>query len=118
MARAMAQAEERASVPRLRHERDGRGFRMGTHTEPSRHLPGNDGQMSPMKLTTMHKILIRTAIGGSVLFCAWSLYAWTQSGEVSALIMAGVSTVVTAGMVVYLRNFIRKNQAPRQPAGQ
>lgn len=91
---------------------------METHTEPSRHLPGNDGQMSPMKLITMHKVLIRTAIGGSVLFCAWSLYAWTQSGEVSALIMTGVSAVVTAGMVVYLRNFIRKNQAPGQPAGQ
>ena len=63
-----------------------------------------------MQLLTMHKILIRTAIGGGAAFCAWSVYTWSQSGEFSALGMAAVSGAITVGMGVYLRNFIRRNQ--------
>jgi hypothetical protein len=64
-----------------------------------------------MQLLTMHKLLIRTAIGGGAAFCAWSVYSWSQSDELSALVMAGVSAAITVGMGAYLRNFIRKNQA-------
>jgi len=64
-----------------------------------------------MQLLMMHKILIGTAIVGGALFCAWSVYNWTQAGEPSALLVAGLSAAVTLGMSVYLRNFIRKNPA-------
>jgi hypothetical protein len=63
-----------------------------------------------MQLITMHKVLIRTAIAGGVLFCAWSIYTWSVSGATRSLVMAGVSGVITAAMTVYLRHFVRKNQ--------
>lgn len=86
------------------------------NAERPRHLIENDVQMALMKLVTVHKILIRTAIGGGALFCAWSVYQWTQSGESSALIMAAVSAGATTGMGMYLRQFIRKDLATTQPA--
>ncbi len=68
-----------------------------------------------MQLITMHKILIRTGIGGALLFCAWSFYQWTVSNEVGPLIMGLVSGGLAAGMAGYLRQFIRK-QAERPGA--
>ena len=64
-----------------------------------------------MQLLTMHKVLMRTAIVGGVLFCAWSTYSWSLSGDVSALGMAAVSAAITVGLALYLRAFVRKQQA-------
>ncbi|MDP6942982.1 MAG: hypothetical protein QF464_02435 [Myxococcota bacterium] len=64
-----------------------------------------------MQLVTMHKALIRTAIAGGVLFCAWSAYSWSLSGEASALVMAALSATITGGMALYLRAFVRKQQS-------
>ena len=66
-----------------------------------------------MQLLTMHKILITTAITGGTLFGAWSVYSWSQTGDITALVTAALSGLITVGMGLYLRNFVRKNQADR-----
>ncbi len=62
-----------------------------------------------MRLVTMHKIFIGTAITGGALFSAWSVYSWSKTGASSALVIAVVSATITVFMGLYLRNFIRKN---------
>ena len=64
-----------------------------------------------MQLVTMHKILIRTGIGGAFLFCAWSVYSWSGTGGAGALVLALVSGAVAVGMTAYLRAFTRKQKA-------
>ena len=63
-----------------------------------------------MQLITMHKVLIRTAIAGGILFCAWSAYSWSLSGDASALVTTALSAAITVGMTLYLRAFVRKQQ--------
>jgi hypothetical protein len=58
----------------------------------------------------MHKILMGTAIFGGLAFSAWSALSWTKTGQTSALIIAIISGLVTAGIGLYLKRFIEKNR--------
>jgi hypothetical protein len=66
-----------------------------------------------MQLITMHKILMTTAIFSGLSFSAWSVLNWTHTGHISALIIAVISALGTAGIGLYLKRFIAKNR----PAG-
>ena len=63
-----------------------------------------------MQLILMHKILMGTAIFGGLAFSAWSVLNWTRTEQTSALIIAVVSALGTAGIGLYLKRFIEKNR--------
>ena len=61
-----------------------------------------------MSLITAHRILIGAAIAMFAVYAAVELRGYTTSGEVGALIRAGLSAVAVVGWALYLRTVKKK----------
>ena len=63
-----------------------------------------------MQLIVMHKILMGCAIFSGVAFSAYSLHAWQQTGQVTALVFSILGLGLTTGVAIYLKGFIAKHR--------
>ena len=71
-----------------------------------------------MKLYTAHKILMGSAAAGCLAYVAWATVQFLNNPVAINGAMLGASLVVTGGVGVYLRAFIRRVRsmaAPREP---
>ena len=65
-----------------------------------------------MQLVTLHKVLILAATCVSLLFALWAVWMYGQRGSALQLVEAALAAGVAAGLVVYLRYFIRRTHKP------
>ena len=61
----------------------------------------------PMLIIIAHRLLIGTAICFGVFYTAWEAFAYRESREVSHLVIALISAVITLAMGYYLKNLRR-----------
>jgi hypothetical protein len=61
----------------------------------------------PMLIIIAHRILIGAAICFGVFYTAWEALAYRESWEVSHLVIALVTAVITLAMGYYLKNLRR-----------
>ena len=54
-----------------------------------------------------HRILIGSAILFGLFFTVWEAVAYRRTGEVTNLVIAVVTLLITAGMAYYLKNLRR-----------
>ena len=68
-----------------------------------------------MKLTTIHKITISTAIAGGVAYFLWATARFFAEGATSYGFAAGISLVLTAALARYLYRFNAQNRDKPEP---
>jgi hypothetical protein len=61
----------------------------------------------PVLIIIAHRILIGTAICFGVFYTVWEALAYRRTGEVSHLVIAVISALVTLAMAYYLKNLRR-----------
>jgi hypothetical protein len=60
-----------------------------------------------MLIIIAHRILIGTAICFGVFYTVWETLAYRRSGEVTHVVIAVISAVITVAMAYYLKNLRR-----------
>lgn len=61
-----------------------------------------------MRLMTVHKITIGSAIVGIDLFALWSAWMWSRHGGLDHAATAAAAVAAGVGLTLYLRNLIRR----------
>jgi divalent metal cation (Fe/Co/Zn/Cd) transporter len=61
----------------------------------------------PMLIIIAHRLLIGTAVCFGVFYTAWEALAYRETHQVSHLVIALISAVITLGMAYYLKNLRR-----------
>ena len=61
----------------------------------------------PVLIIIAHRLLIGTAICFGVFYTVWEALAYRESGDLSHLVIAGLSAVITLAMAYYLKNLRR-----------
>lgn len=64
-----------------------------------------------MKLYTAHKILMASAMAGCLAYVTWAGVQFANDPVATHGAMLGGSLIVTGGVAVYLRGFIRRIRA-------
>lgn len=71
-----------------------------------------------MSLYNFHRVLIGAAILFDIFFTFWAYGRYRDSGDQVQLVMAVASSIVTAGLVVYLVYFNRNLHVMRHIVAQ
>jgi hypothetical protein len=60
-----------------------------------------------MLIIIAHRILIGTAICFGIFYAVWEVLAYRETGELTHLVIAVITTVITIAMAYYLKNLRR-----------
>jgi len=58
----------------------------------------------PGPVAAVHRILIVTALACALVYAAWELRHWGQTGSLGAALVGALALVAAAGLGVYLRS--------------
>jgi hypothetical protein len=61
----------------------------------------------PMLIIIAHRILIGAAICFGVFYTTWEAVAYRRTHDVTHLVVAGISAVITLALAYYLKNLRR-----------
>jgi hypothetical protein len=61
----------------------------------------------PMIIIIAHRILIGTAVCFGVFYTGWEALAYRETGELTHLVIAIITAVITVALAYYLKNLRR-----------